>query len=83
MHGAPYSMAPTQQTHVPMLMWFSDIWQQYNARQLSCLKTQTGQARSQDHLFPSLLSLLDIKTQVTEATNDMLAQCSPSLKNRA
>ena len=82
-HGAPYSMAPTQQTHVPMLMWFSDIWQQYNARQLSCLKTQTGQARSQDHLFPSLLSLLDIKTQVTEATNDMLAQCSPSLKNRA
>ena len=82
-HGAPYSMAPTQQTHVPMLMWFSDIWQQYNARQLSCLKTQTGQARSQDHLFPSLLSLLDIKTQVTEAKNDMLAQCSPSLKNRA
>lgn len=83
LHGAPYSMAPTQQTHVPMLMWFSDIWQQYNARQLSCLKTQTGQARSQDHLFPSLLSLLDIKTQVTEAKNDMLAQCSPSLKNRA
>ena len=83
LHGAPYSMAPTQQTHVPMLMWFSDTWQQYNARQLSCLKIQTGQARSQDHLFPSLLSLLDIKTQVTEDKNDMLAQCSPSLKNRA
>lgn len=83
LHGAPYSMAPTQQTHVPMLMWFSDAWKQQNTHQVSCLKGQTGQARSHDHLFPSLLSLLDIKTQVTEAKNDMLAQCSPSLKNRA
>ncbi|MEB6679530.1 phosphoethanolamine transferase [Acinetobacter lwoffii] len=83
LHGAPYSMAPTQQTHVPMLMWFSDAWKQQNTQQVSCLKGQTNQARSQDHLFPSLLSLLDIKTQVTEAKNDMLAQCSPSLKNRA
>jgi lipid A ethanolaminephosphotransferase len=83
LHGAPYSMAPTQQTHVPMLMWFSDAWKQQNIQQVSCLKGQTNQARSQDHLFPSLLSLLDIKTQVIEAKNDMLAQCSPSLKNRA
>ena len=83
LHGAPYSMAPTQQTHVPMLMWFSDAWKQQNTHQVSCLKGQTEQARSHDHLFPSLLSLLDIKTQVTEAKNDMLAQCSPSLKNRA
>jgi lipid A ethanolaminephosphotransferase len=83
LHGAPYSMAPTQQTHVPMLMWFSDAWKQQNIQQISCLKGQTNQARSQDHLFPSLLSLLDIKTQVIEAKNDMLAQCSLLLKNRA
>lgn len=83
LHGAPYSMAPNQQTHVPMLMWFSEVWTQQNAQQVSCLKAQTKQARSQDHLFPSLLSLLDIKTQVTEAKNDMLAQCSSSFKNRA
>ena len=83
LHGAPYRMAPTQQTHVPMLMWFSDAWKQQNIQQISCLKGQTNQARSQDHLFPSLLSLLDIKTQVIEAKNDMLAQCSPLLKNRA
>ncbi|EKE22895.1 MAG: hypothetical protein ACD_6C00689G0001, partial [uncultured bacterium] len=60
LHGAPYSMAPTQQTHVPMLMWFSDAWKQQNTHHVSCLKGQTEQARSQDHLFPSLLSLLDI-----------------------
>lgn len=83
LHGAPYSMAPTQQIHVPMLMWFSNTWQQHNNQQMTCLKAQTEQARSQDNLFPSLLSLLDIKTQVVDAKNDMLAQCSPSLKNRA
>jgi lipid A ethanolaminephosphotransferase len=46
-------MAPTQQTHVPMLMWFSDAWKQQNTQQVSCLKGQTEQARSQDHLFPA------------------------------
>lgn len=83
LHGAPYSIAPTQQTHVPMLMWFSEYWQQYNTQQVNCLKAQTGKMHSQDNLFPSLLSLLGIKTQVIEAKNDMLAQCSSSLKNRA
>jgi len=83
LHGAPYGIAPTQQTHVPMLMWFSEYWQQYNTQQVNCLKAQTGKMLSQDNLFPSLLSLLGIKTQVIEAKNDMLAQCSSSLKNRA
>lgn len=22
LHGSPYAIAPTQQTHVPMIMWF-------------------------------------------------------------
>ncbi|WP_313660465.1 sulfatase-like hydrolase/transferase, partial [Acinetobacter variabilis] len=64
LHGAPYGIAPTQQTHVPMLMWFSEYWQQYNTQQVNCLKAQTGKMLSQDNLFPSLLSLLGIKTQV-------------------
>lgn len=76
LHGAPYLMAPTQQTHVPMLMWFSDAWKKNNADQVSCLKAQETQQRSQDNLFPSLLSLLGIKTQVIDPKNDMLKKCS-------
>ena len=83
LHGAPYGIAPVQQTHVPMLMWFSNTWQHQNTQQINCLQAQTDQVRSQDYLFASLLSLLDIKTQVAEPNNDMLAQCSSSLKNRA
>ncbi len=69
-------MAPTQQTHVPMLMWFSETWQQQNAAQVNCLKAQRQTALSQDNLFPSLLSLLDVKSQVIDPKNDMLNQCS-------
>ncbi len=33
-----YAIAPSQQTHVPMLMWFSDTWQKKNSRNnIACL----------------------------------------------
>lgn len=83
LHGAPYAMAPTQQTHVPMLMWFSNDWQQQQASQLACLKAQKNSALSHDHLFPTLLSLLDIKTRVIDPKNDMLDQCPPLTQTRA
>ena len=83
LHGAPYAMAPTQQTHVPMLMWFSNDWQQQQASQLACLKAQKNSALSHDHLFPTLLSLLDIKTRVIDPKNDMLNQCPPLTQTRA
>ena len=82
LHGAPYSMAPTQQTHVPMLMWFSPQWQQHNAQQIACLNAQREQVHSQDNLFPSLLSLLDVKSQVIDAKNDMLQKCTSLSQNR-
>lgn len=75
LHGAPYAIAPTQQTHVPMLMWFSSTWQKMHAAQIRCLIKQKNYALSQDNLFPTLLSLLDIQTQVASKNNDLLAQC--------
>src|SRR5690606_22654920 len=77
LHGAPYTVAPTQQTHVPMLMWFSDAWQQQNVSQVACLKSQVNHSLSHDYLFPTLLSLLNIKTQVSDPENDMLHLCKP------
>ena len=37
LHGAPYAIAPTQQTHVPMLMWFSDLWKNRQQNKIKCL----------------------------------------------
>ena len=76
LHGAPYAIAPTQQTHVPMLMWFSDTWKQQAQKQMSCLSQQRQKELSQDNLFPTMLSLLDVKTKVIDPKNDMLATCS-------
>jgi len=76
LHGAPYAIAPTQQTHVPMLMWFSIAWQQQAHKQMSCLAQQTKNKLSQDNLFPTLLSLLDVKTKVINAKDDMLETCA-------
>lgn len=76
LHGAPYAIAPSQQTHVPMLMWFSDVWKQQAQKQMSCLSQQRQKELSQDNLFPTMLSLLDVKTKVIDPKNDMLATCS-------
>ncbi|HDJ7834075.1 TPA: arylsulfatase, partial [Acinetobacter baumannii] len=50
-------------------------WKQHNLAQVNCLSQQTKQNLSQDNLFPSLLSLLDIKTKVIAVQNDMLNNC--------
>lgn len=75
LHGAPYRIAPSQQTHIPMVMWFSDAWKSIADKQVNCLAQQKGATLSQDNLFPSLLSLLNVKTQVIDPKNDMLHQC--------
>lgn len=70
-------IAPQQQTHIPMIMWFSALWKHSNPEQIKCLSNQKNEVLSQDNLFPTMLSLLDIKTKVIDAETDMLATCSP------
>lgn len=76
LHGAPYSIAPSQQTHIPMLMWFSPEWQKNDASQVNCINTQKNQPLSHDHLFPTLLSLLDVHTQVSDNQSNILQTCT-------
>ncbi|ENW04568.1 phosphoethanolamine transferase [Acinetobacter beijerinckii] len=78
LHGAPYAIAPSQQTHVPMLMWFSKEWKQQADQQIKCLAKQHDKTLSQDNLFPTMLSLLDVKSKVIDTNNDMLATCANS-----
>ncbi len=75
LHGAPYAIAPSQQTHVPMMMWFSDAWKNVAAGQVNCLAQQKSVPLSQDNLFPGVLKLLDIQTKVLNRQLDLLDQC--------
>lgn len=76
LHGAPYAIAPSQQTHVPMVLWFSDAWKSASSKQINCLTQQKAAQLSQDNLFPSLLSLLNVKTQVIKESDNMLHSCA-------
>ncbi|WP_130802519.1 phosphoethanolamine transferase [Acinetobacter ihumii] len=78
LHGTVYALAPSQQTHIPMLMWFSNEWKAKHSAEFECLKSKQNQALSQDNLFPTLLSLLDIQSSVINPELDMLSQCQPT-----
>lgn len=78
LHGTPYFMAPKEQTHIPMLFWFSTTWpQQQTIKQ--CLNGQKNNPVSQDNLFPTVLGLLHIRTQVLDSSLDLTAQCRGKL----
>jgi lipid A ethanolaminephosphotransferase len=76
LHGTPYFVAPSQQTHVPMLMWLSDGFVDDHQLQLSCLEQQATQPVSHDNLFHTLIGMLNIYApEVYEKDLDLIAQC--------
>ena len=75
LHGAPYMIAPSQQTHIPMILWFSEQWQQQAPQLVPCLNTQLTLARGHDYLFHSLLSVLGVQSKVIDPQLDMQALC--------
>lgn len=75
LHGTPYALAPPQQTHIPMLMWFSDGYRQEFGLDQDCLRDASGQAYSQDNLFHSMLGLLQVETREYQSSLDLFANC--------
>ncbi len=75
LHGAPYMLAPSQQTHVPMVMWLSPQWQTQQPKLKSCLTAQKDHKISQDSFFPTMLSMLDVQSATKPAKYDLLQQC--------
>jgi lipid A ethanolaminephosphotransferase len=78
LHGLPYAFAPDEQKQVPMVLWFSKAMRQRQALQTACVNQQQSQALSHDHLFHSILGLLDVSTEVYQRPLDLLATCRSS-----
>ncbi|WP_171294315.1 phosphoethanolamine transferase [Acinetobacter sp. MB5] len=74
LHGTPYMVAPKEQTHIPMLFWFSQQWPEQSQID-QCLSRYEDSAWSQDNLFPTVLGLLNIQTQVLDEKLNMLTSC--------
>ncbi|MGH6858785.1 MAG: phosphoethanolamine transferase [Phyllobacterium sp.] len=73
LHGAPYFMAPPQQTRVPFVLWLGkDAQAQIDG---DCLAGEAKKAQSHDNLFHTVLGMMRVETSVRDASLDILSSC--------
>lgn len=75
LHGAPYAIAPSEQTHVPMLFWSSETFAARRKLDLACQRGRANEALSHDHFFHSVLGLADVATRARRTELDLFAPC--------
>ncbi|MDR6095277.1 phosphoethanolamine--lipid A transferase [Stenotrophomonas sp. SORGH_AS_0321] len=75
LHGVPYAIAPQEQTHVPMTMWFSPQFVRDRRLDLACLRERAGQRTDHDALFSSVLGLMQVRTALYDPQHDLFARC--------
>lgn len=75
LHGLPYAIAPDVQTHVPMVMWWSAGFEVAARLDRDCMRRRAAKPASHDHLFHTVLSLLDVQTRALEPAWDLTQGC--------
>ena len=79
LHGMPYRIAPIEQTRVPMVWWVSPGLDAAIGTPKGCTREALSRASAglvaHDHLFHSLLGLLDVGTALHEPKLDFFAPC--------
>lgn len=79
LHGMPYAIAPDAQTRVPLVIWTSAGFEGAAGLAKGCLRTElrrrATQPASHDHLFHTLLGLLDVRTALYEPQWDLVRPC--------
>ncbi|WP_310388328.1 phosphoethanolamine--lipid A transferase [Roseateles sp.] len=78
LHGIPYAIAPDVQTRVPMLMWASSGFAAAAGVDWDCLRQRavpTAPPVMHDHLFHTVMGLLDVRSELLEPSLDLSAQC--------
>ncbi len=75
LHGLPYSIAPAEQTRVPMVMWLSSGFAARTRLDPACLRARADQPAAHDNLFHTVLGLLDVRTAVRDDALDLTAAC--------
>lgn len=76
LHGAPYLLAPSEQTHVPFIVWFDEDFAKSMGLDASCLMSQAqAGGRSHDDFFHSILGMMNISTSVYDPSLDVFSGC--------
>ena len=73
LHGTPYMIAPSQQTHVPFVLWLGkDAKRAYSA---DCLDAEKARPQSHDNLFHTVLGMMRVETTVRDPSLDLMSAC--------
>ncbi|WP_331375806.1 phosphoethanolamine transferase [Sinorhizobium chiapasense] len=75
LHGAPYAIAPKEQTQVPFIAWFSKPYRAAMGIDTDCLAKESDQPRSHDNLFHTVLGMMDVETRVYNRSLDAFSAC--------
>jgi lipid A ethanolaminephosphotransferase len=77
LHGIPYAIAPKEQTEVPMVLWMSEGFRAASGVDEACLRQRATQPAAHDHLFHTVLGLMDVRTSLYEGAWDLGKNCRP------
>ncbi|MCZ8251638.1 MAG: phosphoethanolamine--lipid A transferase [Hylemonella sp.] len=75
LHGMPYAIAPGEQTRVPMTLWWSQGWAAQGGLDPACLRQRAAAPAQHDHVFHTVLGLLEVQSKVYDAAWDLGAGC--------
>lgn len=80
LHGVPYAIAPAVQREVPMVVWTTPGFEAAAGLPRDCLRPALARAKAtggvaHDHLFHTVLGLLDVQTALHEPAWDLSAPC--------
>ncbi|BCQ34785.1 phosphoethanolamine transferase EptA [Erwinia rhapontici] len=79
LHGTPYVFAPSQQTHIPFLLWMSPDYATAFGIDQQCLQRQAQTDDvSQDNIFHTLLGMMNVQTREYQPSLDMIRSCRKS-----
>lgn len=83
LHGAPYVLAPEQQTRVPLMLWVSDGYARRRRLDEACVRHGALASLSHDNLPHMLLRLADVESSVYRRELDPLSACVDRLPAQA
>ncbi|MBR0555832.1 phosphoethanolamine--lipid A transferase [Ciceribacter sp. L1K23] len=73
LHGAPYMIAPPEQTHVPFLLWLGD--EAKASLDPACLAAEAARPQSHDNFFHTVLGLMQVETKELRSDLDLVGAC--------
>ncbi len=80
LHGMPYSLAPKEQTRVPMYAWVPPAFARMEKWDAKCMAEQTKIQRSHDNIYSTILGFLEIETAEYKRELDLFSACDRGAK---